>query len=158
MSIRRYIQDLATNDRILSIICTVSAVHGNTIDVVPVNGDAEIYDVRLQASEVDGSIKIVPMIGSYVIVTMINDVLGYVTGYSDVDNIGIKIQDVDMATKMDELIELFNSIIEIIQNLKVVTPSGPSSGLLPDSMHALLDVKGDVLSFKRDLNSVLKSL
>ena len=158
MSIRQHIQDLAGKGMVTNLIGIVMAVFDNAVDVDPVNGDSRIFDVRLQASEDTGSILMKPKKGSYVIVTMLNGTQGYVSGMSSIDTVGININGVDISKKIDELSKILSSVADVIQNLKVVTPMGPSTALLPDSLSSLASLNSDIAGFKRDLNSIIKPM
>lgn len=158
MSIRNYIQQIAEKEALTSIIGKVTAVNEGSIDVAPINGDSEIYDVRLQASEGKGSVYLCPKVGSYVIVTMMDNIRGFVTGISDLEYVSMKINHVDIAKKIDELCDLMSSISDIISNIKVVTPTGPSTAIMPDTMTSLLRLNSDITVFKSDLNSIIKPI
>lgn len=75
---------------IYSVVCTVESVDVSkrTADVAPINGNAEIFDVRLQ-SALNGSngLCIFPVVGSVVVVTFLNKLTGYVSLFSEVDKI-----------------------------------------------------------------------
>jgi hypothetical protein len=75
---------------IYSVVCTVESVDEakRTADVAPINGNAEIFDVRLQ-SALNGSngLCIFPVVGSVVVVTFLNKLTGYVSLFSEIDKI-----------------------------------------------------------------------
>lgn len=82
-----------TKDRtveIYSVLCSVDSVDHSerTIDATPLNGDAQIFNVRLQ-SEINSNIGlcIFPVIGSVVIVTFMNKLTGFVSTFSEIDKI-----------------------------------------------------------------------
>jgi hypothetical protein len=59
-----------------------------TIDATPLNGDAEIFNIRLQ-SEINSNngLCIFPVVGSVVIVTFMNNLTGFVSTFSEIDKI-----------------------------------------------------------------------
>ena len=63
-----------------SIVCEVLAVTGDKCDCSPVNGDADLIDVRLQASTTTG-ILITPTVGKNVIVSLLANGAAYVSMY-----------------------------------------------------------------------------
>lgn len=155
MSIRSVIKELVGSPSVSNVICTVGAVHDNTVDVSPVNGDADIYNVLLQADDKRSSLYIKPKKGSYVVVTMINDTQGFVSQYSEIDGIGLRSGSNDMASLVKDTMDQMLAILDIIQDLKVVTPAGPSSNLLPDSLISIVDVRSKITVIKRHLSSIL---
>ena len=84
-----------TKDRtveIYSVLCSVDSVDTTerTIDATPLNGDAQIFNIRLQ-SEINSNMGlcIFPVIGSVVIVTFMNKLTGFVSTFSEIDKIFI---------------------------------------------------------------------
>lgn len=79
-----------SKEEIYSIICTVDAIDETkrVISAIPNNGDAEIFDVRLQ-SNVSGSLGFVciPKAGSEVVVSFLSKSVAYVALFSAVDKI-----------------------------------------------------------------------
>ena len=82
-----------TKDRtveIYSVLCSVDSVDPTerTIDATPLNGDAQIFNIRLQ-SEINSNIGlcIFPVVGSVVIVTFMNKLTGFVSTFSEIDKI-----------------------------------------------------------------------
>ena len=65
-----------------SIVCSVSEVDEaeRSVDVKPLNGDAEIFGVRLQSEfNSTAGFCLIPSVGSVVIVTFLNNKTGYVS-------------------------------------------------------------------------------
>lgn len=130
-----------TNRNAFGILCTVLSIDGATCVCEPVDGSADIEDVRLQVEESSG-IYIEPKIGSFVIVAMINDVEGYVAMFSEVDNIflldgshGGLVRVIDLVAKLNALENKVNALIT--WGLTVTPPFSPSTLLTPT-------VRGDV--------------
>ena len=75
-------------DALYSIVCKVKKVDliNNLCDCEPINGDADLLDVRLMAQSSTGFL-IIPKLNSVVVVTMLNKYTGYVAMFSEVDEI-----------------------------------------------------------------------
>lgn len=87
--IKKAIKELSkTNDAIYSVVCEVSNVSevDMTCDCTPLDGSAELLEVRLQAQLEDGWV-LVPKEGSVVTVTMLNQTTGFVSQVSEIDKI-----------------------------------------------------------------------
>jgi len=135
----------------LPIFGTVTAVDSETC-TIKLSSGLEIPDVRLRAT-VDGStdfLKMIPKVGSKVIaLSMTGEMDDLVLLKADeVEKIeysqGGLIISIDSTDKKvsiknatTSLHDIFADIKTLITNLKVNTPSGPSVGLLPDSMAEL---------------------
>jgi len=116
---------------IYSVVCTVESVDEakRTADVAPINGNAEIFDVRLQ-SALNGSngLCIFPVIGSVVIVTFLNKLTGYVSLFSEVDKITLDTENeitIDGGqngglVKVNDLLNKLNTVENDINNLKTL--------------------------------------
>jgi len=82
------------NEEIYSLVCTVVEVDENkrVIKVRPNNGDAEVFDVRLQ-SNVSGSLGFVcyPKIDSEVVISFLSKETAYVALYSEIEKIQLTI-------------------------------------------------------------------
>jgi hypothetical protein len=71
---------------VFSIVGAVIAVNADarTCDVRPANGQADIYDVRIQAAPMgDEGMSYTPKVGSVVVVTFLNRHTGYVAAASE---------------------------------------------------------------------------
>lgn len=75
-------------DELYSIVGTVTARdhQARTVDVQPVNGDAEVFGVRLQAAPgASVGLLAIPAVGSEVVVTFLNKATGFVALCSEVE-------------------------------------------------------------------------
>lgn len=164
-----------TRDEVYSVVGEVTAVDeaARTCDVAPLNGDAAIFDVRLQ-SVLSGSNGVVafPKVRSAVVVTFLNQKTGYVANTGEVDKIIITIGDKEMtleadgfsfksnsadfsvqiASWLDELIALIDTLLAF----QVTTPSGPSTGATGTSLTNLAQHKTKFSSIKSLLDNLLK--
>lgn len=141
---------------------TVKEITGDTCTIT-VN-DLDLTDVRIKATD-DGNadkLLIIPAQGSNVIVGANNGELAdlFVVKADDPEVITWKHK--DMEVEIDSvtgkvsvkngkvsLVDLFNSLHDIINELTVSTPAGPSGTPLPPTVQALA-------KFKQDLSELLK--
>jgi hypothetical protein len=97
------------------IIGKVTAVNNKTCDVAPLNGDADILEVRLQAEQKKG-ILITPVVGSVVIVSMLSKDEGFVSMFSEVDEIELRgsaftsVKGAELALELNKTNELLKAI------------------------------------------------
>lgn len=146
MNLKDAIQSLADKgNRVYSITGKVVEVNGKTCDVDPDNGDATLFDVRLQSEENPNGILITPKVGSSVIVTMISKEAGYIGMFSEVDSISLMGEGNSMI-KTDELITQLAKVNMFLTGLKNAISAAPV-------------VAGDGgASFKSSLITALSSL
>lgn len=115
--------------------CTVQSVtetDGAQLAVCkPINGDADLIEVRLQADPGSG-ILVMPAINSIVIVQPINELTGYIALFSQVESIqwldgsfGGLIKISDLVTKINNLEGLVNDLLSTLQGVSIpLAPSG----------------------------------
>lgn len=121
-------------------------------------GDLQLTDVRLKASinGADNKIIIRPKKDTFVLIGSLTgdfkdlcvlkvDEIESVCYLQDGLEVEIDSTDGKVSVKNDEvsLYGLLQNLHDIILNLKVSTPSGPSTGLLPDSVNALTQFASD---------------
>lgn len=155
--IQESIQTLArTGNEIYARVCEVLTIDtaARTIDVKPLDNAAEIYGVPLQADTQGEGLVSFPKKGSRVLVVFTGKHTAVVCNVSLVDRL-LYSQDglffeldseqgmIKMGNDSTSLLQLFSDLKSLIQNLKVNTPAGPSTGLLPDSMQALERLETD---------------
>lgn len=114
---------------IYSVVCTVESVDEGqrTADVAPINGNAEIFDVRLQSS-LNGlnGLCIFPVVGSVVVVTFLNKLTGYISLFSEIEKIVLDVNDtieINGGTnggivKVNDLLNKLNAVENDLNNLK----------------------------------------
>jgi len=175
MSIKDSIKKLAANhDEVYSCVAKVIKVNDATVDVDPVNGDAIIFDVRLQANiEKSDGLLIKPKDGSFVIVTFINKNVAIVTGMAEIDSIefanntvkslvkdaiSIEVNNLDLSTEISSFFDKIDSLITLISNLKVLTPVGPSTGLTPELYPQLIQKQTEFKAIKQRLTTIITPL
>ena len=174
MNLKNAIRQIADKkEQVYSIVGTVTAVDksARTCEVEPVNGDATLFDVRLQADE-DGAdgVVIFPKIGSNVIVTFFDHSTGYTAAMSSVESIelvfnqlkikmntdGIRVEKngVDLLGIMETIIDNSEKCYDFLIKLKVVTPTG--TGLLsPDIIAQVTAEKLKLPAFRQQLKQLL---
>ena len=128
--IRKAIQNLADkNDEVYSIVCKVSDVNVITklCSCTPIDGGAVITNVRLMADNKTG-ILITPKNNSIVIVTMINKYTGYVSMFSEVDEIQLNGDINGGLIKVTELTTKLNLLVTELQAQLTLIAAGIAAG------------------------------
>ena len=179
MGIRESIQELAKmeNSQMYSLIAEVKQVDKdqNTIDVQPINGDAEIFDVRLQAGLNASEGKVFyPSIGSQVIVSFLAENLAFVTSYGQLSEAAMRIEDVqfrldnsglairnqiaDLSSEMSKLFSIVEQVISTVSSMQVVSasPGSPSGLPLPFIVSKMNVEKGKLKQVKSSIESLIK--
>lgn len=90
---------ISDNEELYSQPCEVLEVDksARTLKVEPLNGDADIFDVRLQSKESSGiGLVLFPKIGSQVIVTFLSKDLAFVTSTDEVEEVSLRIGEFDL--------------------------------------------------------------
>jgi hypothetical protein len=133
-ALRLLIQRINTQQDSGGKICTVLEVNGNTAVCRPVNGDADILDVRLTAHEADAIWTLTPKEGSVVIVEWLSPDAAYISQVSEVSDVSCKIGEVEyhlnadgMLLKKgdDNLLEALELIIESVEVILVLQGNNP---------------------------------
>jgi hypothetical protein len=173
--IDQLIKKLANNSDTRAMICTVSEIDvaSNVCVCSPINGDADILEVRLKASmDGDKGMVIVPADGSYVIVDFIEQLdHAYIAMTSEVDQVIINIVDKQIKVDnkglslsggnvnlKDEILALYGIINDILTELlifKVNTPVGPSVSVFPDNMVKLQQYKVNLKVSENKIKTIL---
>lgn len=151
---------MMTNDKFTfdkAVLGQVISVSGSTCNILAVERDVELKDVRLQAATSNG-IYIKPAVDSFVICTPINDVEFAVVMYSVVDEIklldgsfGGLIKVNDLITKVNNLETQLNSILTILKATVIpLAPSGtyPFASLYTALSNLTPTVANDIQSTK----------
>lgn len=94
------------------IPCTVSSVDisAKTCYCVPLDGRADLMDVRLMTDTSKVGFLIIPKVDSYVIVSMINNEGGYVAMFSDVQEIQLNGDNYDGIPIVGNLVQKLNNL------------------------------------------------
>lgn len=134
--IRKAIRELAGGENTYALACEVLKVDeaASECDVKPINGDAEIYGVKLQPINGDGWVMI-PKKGSTVIVNFIAQTAAFVAMFSEIESIKLKIQESEfkidkegffIQKQNESLLKILTDLIKAIQKITVPTNVGPS--------------------------------
>jgi len=130
--IRNMVFDKFTFDK--AILCQVISVSGSTCNVLAIERDVELINVRLQASTSNG-IYLKPAVDSFVICAPINDVEFAVVMYSAIDEIKLLDGSYGGLTKVQELVDKVNTIEgrlnDFLTTFKGITIPLASSGTYP---------------------------
>jgi len=116
-----------TNDEMYSLVGKVLSVDEDkrTCDVEPINGDAVINNVRLQADlEGKSGLVLFPKEGSHVVVTFLNKQTGYVALCSEVDKISF-------SKNNNDLLEMMKELIGIMKEFQLSTNVGATIKVMP---------------------------
>lgn len=124
-------------------ICFVISVDGLSCDCRPVNGDADIDDVRLVANEKEEFFVLIPKAGSIVIVESTTQGVSYVSMVSEISEVKYKIGDsfysVTQAGHLvqkgdDTLKQVLTMIVEAVQQIVVMYGNNPDYVKLTEAM------------------------
>ena len=148
LTIREAIQQIVKdNEEIYSLIATVTEVDENkrTIDAKPIDGSAEIFDVRLQAAEsgATGFVQI-PENGSEVVITFLSKDTAFVSLCTSVTKLLVDSEEMTInggnnggLINISSLVDKINALEDLVNSLltdyKVHTHNAPQapSGVIP---------------------------
>lgn len=125
-----------------SVVCEVESVNltDKTCYCIPVNGDADLQNVRLNADKKDGFL-LIPKQNSLVVVSFINDNAGYISMVSEVDEIQLNgsthdglVKVTDLVTKLNNLENKVNTIISTFNTHTHVASSFGSPTTVPPTL------------------------
>ena len=175
MTISQSIKHLAAmDDEVYSIIGEVKDIDQveRTCTVSPINGDADIYGVRLQSviSEGEGFV-VFPKKGSQIVVTFLNKQTGYVALCAEVEQIEIKIDGQifqyssdglhiasnvsDLKSELNAICTLFDGLLTTLQSFQVMTSVGPSANVMPNTIADLISKQVEIAQIKSKINTFL---
>jgi hypothetical protein len=138
------------------VLCKVIAVDdaATTIDAEPVNGDASLFEVRLQADFGQNGVVCFPKAGSLVIVSVLEDGAPFVLMFSEIEKIVVKKDDFDLKEQLNKLLALNESLIDMIAKLKIQTNTGIGS-VIPNQVAGLNQLKFNLGDIKDKFNLIL---
>lgn len=153
--IKRKLQEMMGGAINQPIQCEVKSVGGLACTVVLDDG-MELSDVRLRATlkEDDNQLLITPKKGSKALVWSVDGTLNdlVLIKCDEIEKIEYKQEDLEVVIDSTDkkvtiknnqasLKSLMQEIHDLITNLKVTTPAGPSTGVLPDTTASLVQFK-----------------
>jgi hypothetical protein len=164
MSIQQMLQILANNgEEIYSKVCKVKAVNGLVCDCTPIDGDADIFDVRMIAHDSTKFFVMIPKVDSYVVVNFLNKQAAFISMVSEITEIKFKIgttyysaddtgflikKDNDTMKEMIQLmLETHQLTIEAVQQIVVLYGNNPDYSKLVQG----LTKKGQALTKMNNL-------
>jgi hypothetical protein len=162
--IKKKIRELNGNQMTLPISCEIVKVDGISC-TVKIAGGLEVPDVRLRASLVasDNSLVLTPKVGSKAMIWSVTgtlddtillksdeyETLSYKQNGLEV-LIDSKTKKVTIKNERVSLKSLMEELHDVISNLKVITPNGPSTALDPSSIASLLQFKTHISQLLND--------
>jgi hypothetical protein len=122
-SIRDTIIEIVGEDlQVYSVVGTVKSVNNDKADITPLDGSADLLDVRIFADS-SATFKVTPLLGSVVVCSFIDNDNAFITQLSEADKYRI-------ANSSESLRSLLEDLIGAIRGITVTTPSGPSTAPL----------------------------
>ncbi|MBL7813404.1 MAG: hypothetical protein JNL70_00260 [Saprospiraceae bacterium] len=158
--LKQAIRQLAnTNEAIYSVVGTVKKVDKQTRTCVvsPENGDADILDARLQANT-EGSLGVVvfPKEGSFVVVTFLNKNTAYVALTDEVETVHLSREGFDLKEQINDLFEFNKKVLDLLLGFKMLTNMGVTTGVFPDTITKLQQLKQENDQLKSKFNKILE--
>jgi hypothetical protein len=129
LEIREAIQRIVkSEEELYSAVAKVTAVdeEARTINIQPIDGSAEIFDVKLQAN-ISGTTGVVqiPTINSYVVATFLSKDTAFISLFTDLDKILIDTEEVTInggnnggLVNINDLVSKLNAVENDLNNLK----------------------------------------
>lgn len=107
-----------TDDELYSIVCKAKNIDVVELkcDCEPLDGSADLLEVRLMAEQNTGFL-IIPKNNSIVIVTMLNKFTGYVSMFSEVDEIQLNGDNYDGLVRISDLVTKLNNLENKVNTL-----------------------------------------
>ncbi len=163
-----------SDDEIYSVVGKVVEVDesARVCTVEPLNGDATLFDIRLQADQkmTDG-VVLVPAKDSWVIVTFTGPADGYVAERSLVDKVlwvveaqtleftkdglSLKSDQAQFAKEVETLLDTLDALIQTLTEFQLATNMGPTISVMPQIITKLTQHKTDFAQVKTNLKTML---
>ncbi len=139
MEIREILKKIVGNSEVYAKVCKVDIVDASklTCDVSPSDGTAPMLGVRLTPLAGNAAFTPIPVKGSWVLVMMLSANDGIITMVDRAENFVLKNKSLNFK---DVLLSMAN----IIKQLTVSTPAGPSGTPLPPTVQAILQFENDI--------------
>lgn len=125
-------------DNNYNVVCTVKSFDSteNTCYCLPINGDADIFGVRVISDNKKGFL-LIPKVGSVVIVSFLDNALPFISMFSEVDKIEINGSNYEGIVKVNELVTKINSLENLINNI-LTTLKNTTIPLAPSGTYPFL--------------------
>lgn len=157
--IKESIQKLAGNMPDTFVLGEVLKVdeEKQTVNVKPVNGDAEVYDVSLQPRAMAQGLVIYPKKGTHVLVAMMDETSGYVIMRDEIDVLRLKANDIDAHEALNKAFDLVSNLISLLANeYTLMTNTGATIKVRPDITAKLERKKQDLKNVQKSFNQLIK--
>lgn len=159
---------------VVSVIGTVTEVDEaqRTCVLEPINGDALVYDVRLQAAigEANGPVMI-PKVGAYGIAVFLGDNNAFLALFQEVEKVlwtideqvleftkaGLSLsnQQAKFAEEQAKLLDTLSALVDTLLQFQLATNMGPTVSVMPQIVTLLNQHKVDLSDIKNNLNSLI---
>ena len=144
-------------------VCKVDSYNEDTrsVDVSPLDETAPILNVRIIAGESETPILIVPKVGSFVMVTFVNETSAFVSMFSEVETVAIRGDQYGGLIKVEELKKQLDIVTDRIDTLFQAIKDGvvaPNDGgaAYQTSMKAILAGQVEKEKFDEIENELVK--
>jgi hypothetical protein len=159
-----------------STVCVVDSVDvtARTCKAIPVDGKAEIFDVRLQANlNMALGIVSIPKEGSHIVVTWLNKEAAYVALTTEIEKVIITCDQAEMILSKDgfsmksststlraevmALSEIINDLIGTLESFELNTTGapGPTVGVMPGPLASLQQHKAALQQFNQNIQTII---
>lgn len=173
MGIKEAVRALAkTGEEVYSVLGKVVSVDGYTCEVEPLDGSATIQDVRFKADvDQEDGLAQEPKVDSVVVVTFLGKNTGYVGLGSELKKVTLVVDETTFRVdgngmhlsngqtvfkdQVNDLITVLDKVIEALKAFKVMTPSGPSTNVMPDSLAAVVAQELALTKVKEGFEKIL---
>ena len=172
--IEQLIKQIAKSEPMHSVVCKVLSVaeSARTCELEPLNGDANLLGIRLQAEiGKDLGLVCIPAVDSFVICTMTGPNDGYVAAFSKVDKWLIKVEDqtieftkqglswandqTSLLEQVEAFIKVLSDILETLKSFQLATNMGPTVQVMPQVVIKLNQHSTDLESVKSAIKTLI---
>jgi hypothetical protein len=172
--IRKAIKSIALSGRMEAIIGTITEVDEDQrlCTIEPLNGDAIVYDVRLQAAIGDEhGVVLIPKVGAYGIAVFIADNAAFLALFGEVekviwgvdkqvleftkDGLSLSNDTAKFAEEQTKLIDTISAILDTLLQFQLATNVGPTISVMPQVVTLLNKHKADLTGIKTNLNTLI---
>jgi len=118
------IREISKGANAFGVMCTVKSIDSSNklCDCTPVDESADILEVKLMASNSEG-FYVLPKVGSYVVVSLTSESTGFISMFSEVDEIQLNGDNFGGLTKIDDVVAKLNQVENDLNTLKSVFSS-----------------------------------
>ena len=97
--------------------CKVISIDSDLMELEPLDGDANLLDVKLIAGENNFPLKITPVIDSIVLATFLSKDTAFISLYSEVETIELRGDQYGGLIKIEELVDKINRLESKVNDL-----------------------------------------